>query len=264
VDYRILNSVIIQDAYSLPQIDKSLDALAGSKYFSTLDLFSGYWQVPLSLDAQKKAAFIMRDRLWKWRVLPFGLTSAPATFQRLMEQVLSGLHWKTLLIYLDDIIAISPNFQTHVSRLREVFERIRGAGLKLKPSKCALLQPEVKYLKHAVGRNGVATNPEKVQAIENWVTPQDLTKPPGSLGLVGYYRQYIPDFVGIAQPLNRLTAKGVTWQWSSVEQRAFDRLKGCLLEVPVLTYPDPALEYILDTDPNDQNVGAVLSQVQEG
>jgi len=98
VDYRRLNSVTIQDAYPLPQIDESLDALAGSKYFSILDLLSGYWQVPLSPDARDKAAFITCDGLWKWKVLPFGLTSAPATFQRLMEQVLSGLHWKTLLI----------------------------------------------------------------------------------------------------------------------------------------------------------------------
>jgi len=110
VDYRKLNSVTIQDAYPLPWIDESLDALARSKCFSTLDLLSGYWQVPLSLEAQEKAAFITRDRLWKWKVLPFGLTSASATFQRLMEQVLSGLHWKTLLIYLDDVIVITPDF----------------------------------------------------------------------------------------------------------------------------------------------------------
>jgi len=110
----------------------------------------------------------------------------------------------------------------------------------------------------------VATDPEKVRAIQDWVTPQDLTGLRAFLGLVGYYRQYIPDFAGIAQPLNRLTAKGVTWQWSPVKQRAFNRLKSCLLEAPVLVYPDPALEYILDTDASDQNVGAVLSQVQEG
>jgi len=253
VDYRKLNSVTIQDTYPLPRIDESLDALAGSKYFSTLNFLSSYWQVPLGPDAQEKATFITRDGLQKWKVLPFELTSAPATFQRLMEQVFSGIHWKTLLIYLDDVIVISPDFETHVSCLQEVFERLRSASLKLKLSKCALLQPEVKYLGHVVGRNGVATNPKKVRAIEDWVTPQDLTGLRAFLGLVGYYRQYILDFAGIVQPLNRLTAKGVMWQWTPVEQRAFECLKGCLLTAPILAYPDPTLEYILDTNARDQN-----------
>jgi len=116
--------VTIQDSYPLPRIDELLNALAGSKLFSTLDLLSGYWQGPLNPDAQDKVAFIMRDGLWKWKVLSFGLTSAPATFQRLMEQVLSGLHWKTLLIYLDDITVISSDFGTHVNWLREVFDSL--------------------------------------------------------------------------------------------------------------------------------------------
>jgi len=222
----------MQDAYPLPRIDESLDALAGSKYFSTLDLLSRYWLVLLSPDAQEQAAFITRGGLWKWKVLPFGLTSAPAKFQRLMERVLSGLHWRTLLVYLDDIIVISPDFKTNVSRLGEVFERLRGADLKLKLSKCALLQPEVKYLGQVVGQNGGATDLDKVRAIEDWVTSQELTGLRAFLRLVGCYRQYIPDFAGMAQPLNQLTAKGVTWQWSPVKQQAFDRLKGCLLTAP--------------------------------
>jgi len=227
VDYCRLNSVTIQDAYPLSRIDELLEALAGSKFFSTLALLSGCWQVPLSPEAQDKAAFILWDGLWKlegvavrtyvrsghWKVLPFELTSAPATFQRLMEQVLSGLHWKTLLIYLD-VIVISPDFGTHVSWLREVFDRLRAAGLKLKPSRCALLQREIKYLGYVVGRDGVATNPEKVRAVRDWAVPVDLPELRAFLGLVGYYHQYIPDFVGIAQPLNRLTAKGVCWQWT--------------------------------------------------
>jgi len=159
-----------------------------------------------------------------------------------MEQVLSGLHWKTLLVYLHDVILIYPDFPTHVNHLREVFERLRGAGLKLKPFKCAFLQPEVKYLGHIVGRHGVATDPEKVRAIEDWATPPDLTGLWAFLGLVGYYRQYIPDFAGVAQLLNWLTAKGVTWQWTPTKQRAFERLKGRLVEAPILAYPEPNLE----------------------
>jgi len=264
VDYRKLNSVTIQDTYPLPRIDEPLDALAGSKFSSTLDLLSRYWQVPLSPDAQDKAALITRDGLWKCKVLPFGLTSAPATFQRLMEQVLSSLHWKTLLNYLNDVIVISPDFHTHVSRLREVFDRLRAAGLKLKPSKCALLQHEVKYLGHVDGRDGVATDPEKVRAVRDWAVPADLPELRAFLRLVGYYRQYIPDFAGIAQPLNRLTANGVRWQWTQAEQQAFSHLKDRLVEAPILAHPDPAKEYILDTDASNHNVGAVLFQVQDG
>jgi len=129
-----------------------------------------------------------------------------------MEQVLSGLHWNTLLIYLNDVIVISPDFDTHVSRLKEVFNRLPAAGLKLKPFKCVLLQREVKYLGHVVGRDEVATDPEKVRAVRDWAVPVDLRELRAFLGLVGYYCQYIPDFAGIAQSLNRLTAKGVRWQ----------------------------------------------------
>ena len=122
------------DAYPLPRIDESLDALSRSQYFSTLDLVSGYWQVPLTDDAKEKSTFTTRCGLWQWKVLPFGLTSAPATFQRLMEKVLHGLHWKTLLLYLDDVIVISQDFESHLERLEEVLKRLRGANLKLKPS----------------------------------------------------------------------------------------------------------------------------------
>jgi hypothetical protein len=129
VDYRRLNAVTLQDAYPIPRIDESLDALAGSKFFSTLDLASGYWQVPLDDEARDKSTFATRGGLWRWKVLPFGLTSAPATFQRLMEKVLTGLHWKTLLLYLDDIIVIGPDFQTHLARLEQVLHRLKVAGL---------------------------------------------------------------------------------------------------------------------------------------
>jgi len=207
MNYHKLNNVTIQDAYPLSRINESLDALAGSKFFSTLDLLSGCWQVPLSSDAQDKAVFIMPDGLWKWKVLSCGLTFAPAIFQRLVKQVLSRLHWETVLIYLDDVIVISLNFDTHVSQLKEVFDRLRAAGLKLKPSKCALLQQEVQYLGHVVGQDGVATDPKKVQAVRDWAVPLDLPELRALLGLVEYYRQYIPNFARIAQP-----AKGVRWQ----------------------------------------------------
>lgn len=159
IDYRKLNSVTKKDVYPIPRIDESLDSLAGSEYFSTLDMCSSYWQVPLDKDAQEKSAFITRSGLWNWKVLPFGLTNAPACFERLMEKVLRGLHWKSLLIYLDDVIIFSDTFSNHMSRLEEVFQRFREANLKLKPSKCVLLSDSVKYLGHIVSKDGVSTDP---------------------------------------------------------------------------------------------------------
>lgn len=172
VDYRKLNATTHKDAYPLPRIDDSLDALGGSKLFSTLDLTSGYWQVELDVEAKEKAAFVTRSGLWEWQVLPFGLTSAPSTFERLMETVLRGLHWKTLLIYLDDIIVFSKDLDSHLERLGEVFTRLHQAGLKLRPDKCKLLATRVNYLGHVVSENGVETEEAKVLAVKEWPTPR--------------------------------------------------------------------------------------------
>ena len=262
VDYRQLNAVTRKDAYPLPRIDDSLDALSGSAYFSTLDLVSGYWQVPLDQDAQEKAAFTTRGGLWKWRVLPFGLTSAPATFERLMEQVLKGLQWKSLLLYLDDVIVFSPDFETHLDRLGTVFARFRQANLKLKPSKCELLQQQVRYLGHVVSSQGVSTDPEKIKAIKEWQVPRCQTEVRTFLGFMGYYRRFCQDYATVAKPLTVLTAKGAEFVWGAEQQGAFDKLRLMMMSSPVLAYPDMKLEYILDTDASLDGVGAVLSQVQ--
>ena len=264
VNYRRLNLVTVHDAHPLPRIDESLEALAGSKYFTTLDLMSGYWQVPLDEDAKDKSAFCTRGGLWRWRVLPFGLTAAPATFQRLMERVLHGMHWKSLLLYLDDIIVIGNDFDNHFSRLEEVLQRFRAANLKLKPSKCHLFQTKVDYLGHVVSKHGVATDPTKVNAVANWPVPKNLSELRAFLGTVGYYRQYVDGFASTARPLTKLTGKDTKFQWSEECQVAFNSLKQALISAPVLGYPDPALEYILDTDASLEGIGAVLSQVQGG
>jgi hypothetical protein len=264
IDYRRLNAVTLHDAYPLPRIDESLEALAGNRYFSTLDLMSGYWQVPLDSDAKDKTAFCTRGGLWRWKVLPFGLTTAPATFQRLMERVLHGLHWKSLLLYLDDVIVIGKSFNEHYAHLEEVLTRLRAAGLKLKPSKCHLFQREVRYLGHVVSKHGVSTDPDKIAAVADWPVPRNLLELRAFLGTVGYYRQYVEDFANKARPLTKLTAKNVMFQWTDECQSAFDALKQSLLTAPVLGYPDPTLSYVLDTDASLAGVGAVLSQVQGG
>ena len=262
IDYRQINEQSCHDAYPLPRIDESLDSLSGSKYFSTLDLLSGYWQVPLDKDAQEKSAFITRGGLWKWRVLPMGLRTAPATFERLMESVLKGMQWQQVLCFLDDIIIFAADFHTHLHRLEEVLKRLRHAGLKLTPKKCELFKTEVRYLGHVVSQHGVATDPDKIKAVSEWKAPESITELRAYLGIVNYYRKYCPDLATMLKPLNKLTAKGQTFDWGEEQQRSFEQSKEALVTAPILGYPDPELQYILDTDASLDGAGSVLSQCQ--
>ena len=264
VDYRRLNNLTIKDAYPIPRIDDSLDALGGSRWFSTLDLASGYWQVELEEEARKKSAFVVRGGLYCWKVMPFGLSGAPATFERLMERVLAGLHWETLLVYLDDVIVYAKTVEDELSRLGTVFQRLREAGLKLKAKKCHLFKESVLYLGHVVSGNGISTDPEKVKAVEEWQTPACVKEVQSFLGLASYYRRFIAGFSNIARPLHRLTEKGQPFTWTDDCEAAFQDLKKRLVEAPILAYPDPEQEYILDTDASNYGIGAVLSQVQDG
>ena len=264
VDYRKLNSVTIKDAYPVPRIDETLDALQGSKWFCTLDLASGYWQVALDEEASKKSSFVVRSGLYRWKCMPFGLCNAPATFERLMEQVMSGLQWEILLIYLDDIIVFGQSVEETEERLRVVLSRLRDAGLKLKPSKCQLFQRSVSYLGHIVSADGVATDPKKVEAVAEWPVPQCVRDVRSFLGLASYYRKFIRDFAKIASPLHALTEKARQFVWSDDCQEAFDELKARLQSAPVLSYPIPEGDFILDTDASGEGIGGVLSQIQDG
>ena len=166
IDYRRLNSVTKKDSYPLPGIDDTLDALGGSRWFSTLDLASGYWQVEMDQsDAEKTAFCTSGGGLYQWNVLPFGLTSAGATFERLMDRILAGLHWETCLIYLDDVIVFSHDFDSHVNRLSAVLARIAEAGLKVSPKKCQLFRGQVEFLGHIISEVGISTAPSKTDAV---------------------------------------------------------------------------------------------------
>ena len=264
VDYRRLNNVTVKDSYPLPRIDETLDSLAGSTCFSTLDLASGYWQVGLSDEAKEKTAFVTQQGLFQFKVLPFGLCNAPSTFERLMERVLQGLQWQILLVYLDDVIIFSKNVAEHFKRLGIVFTKLQEVGLKLKPKKCHLFQREVLYLGHVVSPLGISTDPSKLEAITDWPTPKDVSDVRSGLGMFGYYRKFIKDYSKKARPLTKLTEKGVEFMWGEEEDAAWNQLKDELVKAPILAYPDPDIPFILDTDASGVGIGAVLSQVQEG
>ncbi|KAJ8033855.1 hypothetical protein HOLleu_24223 [Holothuria leucospilota] len=264
VDYRRLNDVTIKDSYPIPRIDDSLDTLCGSSWFSTLDLASGYWQVEMDEPDKEKTAFVTQSGLYQFCVLPFGLSSAPATFERLMEKVLSGLQWQTCLVYLDDVIIFAKTFEEHVARFDQVLTRLKSSGLKLSPKKCHLFRQKVAFLGHVVSKDGVSTDPTKVAAVENWPRTNCVRDARRFLGLCSYYRKFVKNFTHIARPLHRLTEKGKQFLWTEECEKAFNELKHVLTSAPILAFPTPTDKYILDTDASSDSLGGVLSQVQGG
>ena len=264
IDYRKLNDCTIKDAYPLPRVDDLIEALAGTKFFSSLDLNSGYWQVGMKPEDKEKTAFATTMGLFQFTVMSFGLANAPSTFERLMENVLRGLQWEECLLYMDDIIVPSKTIQQGLERLEHIFQRLRTANLKLKPSKCSLFQTQVGFLGHIVSENGIATNPDKIAAVKNWVTPKNSKETKSFLGLCSYYRRFVHGFAKLARPLHKVSEKHTKFQWTQECQQSFDKLKAALVSSPILGYPIPGINFILDTDASDEATGAVLSQEQDG
>lgn len=173
-DLQKVNSVTKKDSYPLPRIADTLDVLSQTQYFSSIDLISGYWQIQLDEASREKTAFVTHAGLYEFNVMPFGLTNAPSCFQRLMECVLRGLHWKIALIYLDDVLVYLRTFEDHLQHLRLLLERFWNAGLKLKPSKCHFRQKKVRYLGHMISKEGVYPDPEKIPAIQEYPVPRPV------------------------------------------------------------------------------------------
>ena len=264
VDYRKLNLATVKDAYPLPRIDDTLDMLAGKRWFSTLDLASGYWQVSLSPEARCKTAFATHSGLFQFRVMPFGLCNAPATFERLMDRVLQGLRWSRCLVYLDDIISFGTTFGDSLDNLVLIFERLRSYGLQLKSSKCQLFQSSVPFLGHVVGRDGLQCDPRKIADVKGWPVPDCLKSVRQFLGFVGYYRRFIPNFADLAEPLVALTGKDVPFVWRPACEVSFSQLRDAMVRSPILAFPTESGDYVLDTDASNFGLGGVLSQIQNG
>ena len=263
VDYRKLNQITKLDEFPLPRIDDTLDLLSGARYFTALDLASGYWQVRMDPTSREKTAFTTYSGLYEFNKMPFGLVNAPATFQRLMESVLSGLARDKCLVYLDDILVIGKTIEEHNENLSRVLERIRSAGLRLKPKKCSFAQQSVEYLGHIISADGVRTDPKKLAAVRDFPQPSDVKTLRSFLGLASYYRRFVPNFASVAQPLHSLTKKDCPFVWTPDCQSAFEELKRLLTLAPVLSYPDFQKPFVLETDASGYGLGAVLAQRQE-
>ena len=263
VDYRRLNAITKLDVFPLPRIDDSLDLLAKCKFFTTLDLATGYWQVKMESASQEKTAFVTHNGHYEFRVMPFGLTNAPATFQRLMEGVLHGLTGRCSLVYIDDIVIMGETFAEHVKNLRRVLERLKQAKLKLKLKKCRFAELEVEYLGHVVSGRGLATDPKKVEAIRKFPVPQELKSLRSFLGLASYCCRFIPCFSKLASPLYQLIKKDALFDWTPACQQAWEQVKQRLTESPVLAFPNFAKEFLVETDASGKGLGVVPAQKQE-
>jgi hypothetical protein len=264
IDYRRLNEVTVKDVYPLPRIDDVLASLAGSQYFSTLDLYKGFWQVPVRRQETAKTAFSTPDGHFQFRRMPFGLCNAPATFQRLMDSVLGEMKWRECLVYMDDDLIHSESFEGHLDRLDRVLAALGEAGLKVNPRKCVFGTDSTTYLGFRVSKEGVSADPEKVKAISNLVPPTSVKEVRRFLGMVGFYRTCIVDFARLSVPLTSLLRKGVQWKWGEAEEDSFRRLVDSLRKAPVRGHFDPALPVVLHTDASYEALGAVLSQNQSG
>ena len=219
VDYRELNSVTKVDMFPLPRIDDLLDQLGESRYFLTLDLASGFWQIPVHPNSREKTAFVTPNGLFEFRVMPFGLCNSPAVFQHLMQQVLMGLNPPEapgfVSVYIDDVLVFSKTLQEHLSHLKLVIQRLQEVGLKLKPEKCKYACKQLEYLGHVISSSGLKPNHKLTAAVCDFPTPRNVKEVRRFLGLTSYYRKFIPGFARVAEPLHRLTRKDVEFSWTT-------------------------------------------------
>lgn len=259
-DYRPLNALTVKGKYPLPVIDELLDELAGAKCFSKLDLKAGYHQIRLAPGEEHETAFQTHNGHYEFKVMAFGLTGAPATFQHAMNATLAPVLHKFALVFFDDILIYSKSYEEHLQHLPQVLEILHKDQWRVKLSKCAFAQQSVAYLGHVVSAEGLATDKSKIETIANWPRPLNLKDLRGILGVTGYYRKFIEYYAIIARPLTDLLKKGAIFTWTPEAETAFQVLKQALISAPVLALPDFNQQFVIDTDACDVGIRAVLSQ----
>ena len=259
VDYRALNRLTVKNSYPLPRIDDILDQLSTAKYYTKIDLRSGYHQIRLDEESIPLTAFRTRYGHFEFQVLPFGLTNAPATFMSLMNQIFSEHLDKFVIVYLDDILIYSDTWEEHLRHIKKTLQILREQKLYAKVSKCCFGAQEVDYLGFILRPSGVAIDPHKTKAIKEWPQPESKKEVQSFLGLVNYYRRFIPGCSNIAKPLTELT-KDVPFQWTDRTQDSFEMLKSKITSAPVLQTFHPDYPTIVTTDASTFAIGAVLEQ----
>ena len=257
-DYKLtVNQAAKVDSYPLPKINDLFASLAGGQRFSKLDLASAYLQIPLDEAIQKVLTINTHKGLYKYKRLPFGVSAAPAIFQRTMETIVQGL--PGVCVYLDDILIIGKSNEEHLVNLSAVLCRLATAGMKLKSDKCSFLLQEVEYLGHKISANGLQPTTEKVQAIVQAPQPTNVTQLKSFLGMINYYGKFLPNLSTRLAPLYKLLQKQSRWRWGLEQEEAFGKAKNLLTSSSVLVHYDPTKPLVLACDASPYGLGAVLS-----
>ena len=260
IDYRGLNEITVKNKYPLPLMDELFDRVVNAKWFTKIDLRSGFHQIAIRPEDREKTAFRTRYGSFEYTVLPMGLCNAPGTFMQLMNETFADMLDKSVLCFLDDILIYSRTEEEHVQHVRAVLRRLKERKLYGKLSKCEFMQREVEFLGHRIGADGLRMAPDKVGAVREWPRPTSVTEVRSFLGLANFYRRFVKGYSRIALPLTELTKDNVTFTWGSEHQAAFDELKATLCSAPVLIIPDQTKQFLLNCDACKYAVGAVLQQ----
>jgi hypothetical protein len=262
VDYRELNKLTTRNGHPLPEMEGLFPMVQGSRYFSKLDLYSGYYQIRVAEEDREKTAFVTRYGSYEFLVLPMGLCNSPGTFMELMNYVFEKQLDKFVIVFLDDILVFSGDLKQHEQHMRDVLEILRQERLFANKKKCDLVRDEVGFLGHIIGAHGLKQEPSKTEAIQRWPRPTTRSEVRQFLGLAGYYRKFVDGFSAIAAPLTRLTGETVHFEWNKVEEQSFQLLKQRLMTAPVLVLPEATKPFVIHTDASNHALGAVLQQDQ--
>lgn len=264
MDFRELSAITLRDFYPFPSVDSIMYHLGSASVFTTLDCSRGFLQIPIREEDIPKTAFTCYRGLYEFVRMPFGLTNSPATFQRLMDLVLGDARDVFAMAYMDDVVVFSDTFEEHIKHLRITLERMRDAGLTMNPGKVQLASSRVKLLGYVVENGRIQPNKGKLKAILEYPAPHNEKSLRRFLGMLGFYRQFIPNCAALSHPLNQLLRKGVRWHWRTIEQNAFVALRTAILTTTTLKLPDLNRPFVLQTDASSYGLGAVLLQEMNG